>query len=290
MAAAKAGKGGKGKSAGKKPMGAADVASDPSGAAAALAIGAEVAQEQGEEVMMEAASIAQAAAVVAANDAADAANNAADESSDGADGAADAASDAVDAAADVAGDAVEAVAGGVAGAVEVAADVASDATDVAVDMVSEAADVAADVASDTADLAASVPVTVQAVGQQAMEGAIDAASGIAAGAAEVAGALQGAAETVGQQVAAATAPPPTRPPIADTMPLPTSPADGEGDVAGTQKLLVNMLASLDRGAAATLDQMERVELLVMRLERLGGPVSLSWEAPGKFVVRRSVHC
>jgi hypothetical protein len=51
-------------------------------------------------------------------------------------------------------------------------------------------------------------------------------------------------------------------------------------VAAAKQALLSMLASLDRGAAATEDQVQRVAALAYRLERLGGAVKLAGERPG----------
>ena len=207
-----------------------------------------------------------------------------------AEGAADVASDAADVAASVqtaAQDAREQAAEG-------AADVASDATDVAAalqtaaqDAREQATEAALGAASDAADVAASVQSAVQDAGQQAVEAALGAASDMASDAADVAGSVQAAAEAVEQQAASAAAaaaapPPPPSPPPADSVPLPATAEARDAEIAATQKLLVGMLASLDRGAAATEDQAQRVDELACRLERLGGAVALSWEAPGEW--------
>lgn len=51
------------------------------------------------------------------------------------------------------------------------------------------------------------------------------------------------------------------------------------EIAAVKQQLVSMLASLDRGAAATEDQAQRVDNLARRLEVLGGAVALGWEKP-----------
>ena len=53
------------------------------------------------------------------------------------------------------------------------------------------------------------------------------------------------------------------------------------EIAAVKQQLVSMLASLDRGAAATEDQAQRVDNLARRLEVLGGAVALGWEKPGE---------
>ncbi|KAI7839444.1 hypothetical protein COHA_006845 [Chlorella ohadii] len=56
-------------------------------------------------------------------------------------------------------------------------------------------------------------------------------------------------------------------------------ADRIEEIAAVKQQLVSMLASLDRGAAATEDQAQRVDNLARRLELLGGAVSLGWDKP-----------
>ena len=57
--------------------------------------------------------------------------------------------------------------------------------------------------------------------------------------------------------------------------------DRAEEIAAVKQQLVSMLASLDRGAAATEDQAQRVDNLARRLEVLGGAVALGWEKPGE---------
>ncbi|EFN55841.1 hypothetical protein CHLNCDRAFT_145390 [Chlorella variabilis] len=262
---------------------AEDVASDASDVAGAVEVAAQDAQQQAAEG---AADVASDAADVAAS----VQTAAQDAQQQAAEGAADVASDAADVAASVqtaAQDAREQAAEG-------AADVASDATDVAAalqtaaqDAREQATEAALGAASDAADVAASVQSAVQDAGQQAVEAALGAASDMASDAADVAGSVQAAAEAVEQQAASAAAaaaapPPPPSPPPADSVPLPATAEARDAEIAATQKLLVGMLASLDRGAAATEDQAQRVDELARRLERLGGAVALSWEAPGEW--------
>jgi hypothetical protein len=56
-------------------------------------------------------------------------------------------------------------------------------------------------------------------------------------------------------------------------------ADRAEEIVAVKQQLVSMLASLDRGAAATEDQAQRVDNLARRLEVLGGAVALGWEKP-----------
>lgn len=183
--------------------------------------------------------------------------------------------------------------------------VASDAADVAdsvetavIDVQEEVSDAVlgavSDAASDAADVADSVQAAAQDVRAQAASGrpapktaaqllAAEPTAGELEAPQPVAGALPAAGETSG-----ALPPPPSSsgssPPPGATAEDASSETSAEkkrkaDEIHKAKDVLVSMLASLDRGSAATCDQMERVDELARRLEKLGGTVSLGWERP-----------
>lgn len=213
---------------------------------------------------------------------ADAVEDAGEQVADAVEDAASDAADAVEALQTAAEDAQEQVAEAVDEAASDAAETAASVQAAAEDAGQQVADAVQDAASEAADAAASAQSTLAAAGQQAVESALEAASDVASEAAGIAGAVQSAAQAVSDKAAEAAAPPRAGPaPPPDTEPIPNTAAGRRKEAAATKQALLSMLASLDRGAAATEDQVQRVGTLAYRLERLGGAVTLSWERPGK---------
>ncbi|PSC69468.1 putative plastid-lipid-associated chloroplastic [Micractinium conductrix] len=178
------------------------------------------------------------------------------------------------------------------------------------EVASTAAQLAGDVASDAADVAASVQAAAKAAQQQAEEALAGAAAAAAGTSSSTGGAAAGSnagsklqGKLSAPQPAAGELAAPEPPagelqapeqPVAALPPAGATGGSGGGggdaaadaeveagkraaQLAHTKEQLVHMLASLDRGAAATDDQMDRVDALVRRLEALGGPVTLSWD-------------
>ncbi|KAL4451724.1 hypothetical protein ABPG75_007386 [Micractinium tetrahymenae] len=206
--------------------------------------------------------------------------------------------DAAEEAAAAAADLATTAAGDAADLAAAVADEAAKATAAAgEEAVSAAAQLVGSVASDAADMAGAVQAAAEDVQQQAADAiASDSASTAdgdaakqpaGAGSAKPLAAPAGELHEAPQPVAGLPPPPPAN--TAGTGSAGSSSAPGAAGAAGggtsaaevarLKDSLVAMLASLDRGAAATEDQAERVDALVKRLEALGGPVSLSWERP-----------
>ncbi|KAL4421139.1 hypothetical protein ABPG77_000774 [Micractinium sp. CCAP 211/92] len=210
----------------------------------------------------------------------------------------DAAAAAVDLAATAASEAADAAA-------TTAEDIASDAADVAKaaveegaqavasvqeDAASAASQLAEGVASGVADVAGAVQAAAEDVQQQAADAARSSGTGKPAGrtaATQPSAGSPGAPAPTAGELPSAPQPLAALPENAGadpgSVPSGTAPGgaahDNKQDIPRLKESLVGMLASLDRGAAASADQAERVEALVKRLEALGGPVSLSWERP-----------
>lgn len=201
-------------------------------------------------------------------------------------------------------------------AVDLASTAASEASDLATAAAEEAAEAAAavqeeavsaasrlaeSVASDVADIAGAVQAAAEDVQQTAADAARDASTSTDTTVSTKQPAAQPPAGSLGAPSAPAGELPSAQQPVTALLPPPDATtgngasSSAAGGAAGGDKAaeaarlkesLVAMLASLDRGAAASEDQAERVDALVKRLEALGGPVSLSWERPGGRGQRR----
>lgn len=143
------------------------------------------------------------------------------------------------------------------------------------------------VASDVADMAGAVQEAAGDVQQSAADAArstrasADAIEQPAGNSPASQQPVTPAGELPAAQPAVALLPPPEGL-VADGTSGSTAGVDNPAaEIARLKEQLVGMLASLDRGAAASEDQAERVDAVVTRLEALGGPVSLSWEQPGE---------
>ena len=210
----------------------------------------------------------------------------------------------MEAASEVASDAAYIAGTTAAAAADAAIDSATDAAFAVGAAGAVAGDVVGAIASDAADMADSMQAAAEAVQQQVAAAVASAAQAVANAASDAAASSSNGASSSASSSSGATGyargsagsssgvrqPPPPPPPPPSSSSGSGSAAGRAEEIEGTKTRLVGLLASLDRGAAASKEQAQRVDTLASQLETLGGAVMLSKERPGEHAMCRAALC